>query len=202
MKSWLNSLVLVTLVSATILSCKKAEFKEIYSGGTAPVLTSNVNTLDMHSSDSSATVIKFSWTDPNYKFTSSSSLNVTYVLQIDSSGKNFTNPQAITSVNIKEKSFTGKNFNALLFNLGLTDSLKNYSIDVRVKAALYLSNTELISNILKITASPYPIEPVPLYPVPANLFLVGDATPGGGVIRYRFRLNNSRRSIATRSGWS
>ena len=92
MKSWLNKLLLLCLVSVVFFSCKKAEFKEIYSGGTAPVLTSTVNTLDMHSSDSSATVIKFSWTDPTYKFTSSSSLNVTYVLQIDSSGKNFVNP--------------------------------------------------------------------------------------------------------------
>ena len=179
MKSLLNKLVLICMVSVTILSCKKEEVKEIYSGGTAPALTSTVATLDLHSSDSLTTVIKFNWTDPKYKFSSTSAPNVTYTLQIDSAGKNFVNPQIFTLVNLSEKSFTGKAFNALLFNMGFTDSLKNYSLDVRIRASLYVTSTLLISNTIKITASPYPIDPVPLYPVPAKLFIVGDATGGG-----------------------
>jgi hypothetical protein len=180
MKATFKSSVLLLIASVILWSsCKKDEFREIYAGGTPPTLTSTAATLDLRSSDSSTTVIKFNWTDPDYKFSSSSSLAVTYILQIDSSGKNFTNPQAVTSVNIRERSYTGKSFNTLLFALGFTDSLQNYGLDVRVRTSLYLSSTSLTSNTIKIVASPYPIEPPTLYPVPANLFIVGDATAGG-----------------------
>ncbi|WP_373553341.1 SusE domain-containing protein [Haliscomenobacter sp.] len=168
------------LAGLALSSCSKEDIDSVFTDGVAPTLSSSVNRVNLVPADSSKNVITFNWSDPNYQIDGEkSSHNVTYTLEIDSLGKNFAKPQRLTVTNAVNSLVNGKDFNRILANLGIADSARNYSLAIRLKAALYLPSTELVSNTLNLTVSPYSTEPIALYPVPDNLFIVGDATQGG-----------------------
>jgi starch-binding outer membrane protein SusE/F len=73
----------------------------------------------------------------------------------------------------------GRTLNKLMTDLGYTDSSKGYTLQARLKASLYVATSQLTSNTVNFTVSPYSTKPVALYPVPDELFIVGDATAGG-----------------------
>ncbi|MBK9491130.1 MAG: SusE domain-containing protein [Haliscomenobacter sp.] len=180
MKTYLRFISIFFLAGLALNSCSKEEINAVFKDGVAPTLSSSVNRVNLVPADSSRNVISFNWSDPNYQIDGEkTSHNVTYTLEIDSLGKNFAKPQRITVTNALSNPINGKEFNRMLANLNIADSARNYSLAIRVKAALYLPSTELISNTINLTVSPYSTEPVALYPVPDNLFLVGDATVGG-----------------------
>ena len=68
--------------------------KIYYEEGTAPVLTANrTSTIPLSFATQDNEAIKLNWTNPDYKFTTGvSSQNVTYLIEIDTTGANFTNP--------------------------------------------------------------------------------------------------------------
>ena len=180
MKTYLRFISIFFLAGLALNSCSKEEIDSVFKDGVAPTLSSSVNRVNLVPADSSRNVISFNWSDPNYQIDGEkTSHNVTYTLEIDSLGKNFAKPQRITVTNALSNPINGKEFNRMLANLNIADSARNYSLAIRIKAALYLPSTELISNTINLTVSPYSTEPVALYPVPDNLFLVGDATVGG-----------------------
>lgn len=180
MKKYIRLIYLFFLAGLALSSCSKEDIDSVFTNGAAPTLSSSVNRVNLVPADSSKNVITFNWSDPNYKIDGAkTSHNVTYTLEIDSLGKNFTKPQRLTVTNAVSNGVNGKDFNRILANLGIADSARNYSLAIRLKAALYLPSTELVSNTINLTVSPYSTEPIALYPVPDNLFLVGDATQGG-----------------------
>lgn len=180
MKTYLRFINIFFLAGLALNSCSKEEINAVFKDGVAPTLSSSVNRVNLVPADSSRNVISFTWSDPNYQIDGEkTSHNVTYTLEIDSLGKNFAKPQRITVTNALSNPINGKDFNRMLANLNIADSARNYSLAIRIKAALYLPSTELVSNTINLTVSPYSTEPVALYPVPDNLFLVGDATVGG-----------------------
>ena len=64
--------------------------------------------------DSNLTAVTFSWTDPSYATDSS---NVKYVLEIDSTGRNFSKAVSMTVTGKKSKSLTGKELNNILLRI-------------------------------------------------------------------------------------
>ena len=190
MKKILNYVVGFSLVVFLIISCKKEENKVTYEGGTNPALTSTAGAslLTLTKGNEANTWNTFSWTNPNYKFnTGVSSQDVTYVLQFDSVGSNFTNPniQEIAVSKDLSNTVTVKQINIALGKLGLKEN-QPHNIEVRVKASLANNSAVLFSNSLKFVLVPYldvaVTLPENLPSVGANngdLFLVGDASPGG-----------------------
>ena len=169
------------------MGCKKDEMKTMYNGGKTPELSASVTALNMNAIDSNKNIITFSWTDPAYSFSSGpNTLNVTHTLEIDSAGRNFAKPEVFSSNNVLQesqtgtfvRSFTGEEFNRVLIKLGLKPG-NTYKINVRVASSLYVESTKLMSNVITMDVTPYSTEPMPLYPVPENLFIVGGATDGG-----------------------
>src|SRR5580693_6926371 len=101
MKRYLNKIMLTAASGLLLFSaCKKDEAKVYYEGGTAPVLTSTStpgDTIPLPVTDTTAFAVKFNWTNPNYQFSNGiSSMNVTYYLQVDTVGANFTSPHMQT----------------------------------------------------------------------------------------------------------
>lgn len=179
MKKYIKLLSVILAMLLIYTACKKDEVKVIYKGGTAPTLSTSVANLNMRPVDSSANVFSFSWSDPNYSFSSGeNSLEVTYTVEIDSATKNFASPKLTSVVRDLTAVFSGKTLNKLMTDLGFTDSTKNYSLQARVKARIYLASSELVSNVVNFVVSPYSTKPTALYPVPDQLFIVGDATQG------------------------
>src|SRR5687767_8503697 len=92
MKNLLKSLLL-GLVAVAFFSCEKDENQVVFEGGTPPLLSANVTTLPLTFVNKDQNAITLSWTNPNYEFTTGvSSQDVTYTLEIDTTGANFTSP--------------------------------------------------------------------------------------------------------------
>src|SRR5580692_6312826 len=77
-------------------ACKKDETNVYYTSGTAPVLTSSVSnndTIPLIPADSAKQALAFTWTNPKYGFSDGiGSQNVTYNVEFDTAGANFTSP--------------------------------------------------------------------------------------------------------------
>ena len=195
MKKYLNKLLVTTALGIVLLSsCQKQETQVYYEGGTAPVLSSNLkDTIPLVPADSMSSAVTFSWTNPNYIFSNGiSSQNVTYNLQIDTLGANFTNPKlqtvSITPSFALSTSITVKDLNTYLASaqkLGLAASMP-HKIQIRVVASLGANQGQLFSNVFNFIVTPYPPPPAVTPPgtealnyKDGTLFIVGSATPGG-----------------------
>jgi starch-binding outer membrane protein SusE/F len=172
-------------------ACKKDETNVYYTAGTAPVLTSSVtgnDTIPLIPADSNNQAVAFTWTNPNYAFSDGiSSLNVTYNLEFDSAGANFTSPnmQTVAISPGLGTSFTVFQLNNMVANGLQLATGQPHTIQARVVAVLapYTSGSPnvipLNSNVLSYVVSPYAPPPAIAPPPTGTLFIVGSATPQG-----------------------
>ena len=187
-KNIFSTLILVTAVAFFFQSCKKEETQVVFLGGTAPVLTASTDTLPFIVADTSQPLVTFSWTNPNYQFSNGvSSQNVTYVLEIDTLGANFTSTfmQSVipTPTYSLDTTFTVAQLNAIIGNGVLQGSGLGQSHHIQIRVVSYLqapgNATQLVSNVLNYTVIPFAPPPKITPPSTGTLFIVGSATPGG-----------------------
>ena len=165
-------------------ACKKDEKRVFFDGGTPSQLSANQSAdipMSFLTKDNEA--VTFSWTNPDYKFTTGlSSQNVTYLWQMDTAGANFTNPKRkeISVANDLSRSFTQNEINDFMLNqLELAVGIP-HDLEFRLISSIAGSaTTSLISNVVKLKATPYAIPPKVNPPASGRLFMVGNATPGG-----------------------
>jgi hypothetical protein len=183
MKNIIKFLFSALFLSALVTSCKKEENKVYLEGATNPVLVaSSTATMVLDPFNAvNRTAITFSWTNPDYKFnTGVSSQDVTYILQVDTTGSNFTNPNIQEASIAKELSYkpTVKEFNGFFNKMGLKYDMP-HNIEFRIKATLAGGlAAPVYSNVIKIKITPYLDVAVPV-PVLGTLWVVGDAFVGG-----------------------
>ena len=177
-------LLSVAILLITVLgSCKKDEQRVVFNAGTSPVLTSSVaGNIPLAYANANNEALNLTWTNPNYTLnTGVSSYDVSYQLEIDTTGSNFTNPgKKVIAIN-KDlmSSIKQSDFNDFLLNqLQLAPAI-SHNMEIRVKSFLIGGTGTLYSNVLKLTATPYSIPPKVNPPSSGRLFIVGDATPGG-----------------------
>ena len=191
MKKISLSLFFTMLLGIVLFSCKKDENKIYYLGGTAPVLstiTNSVNdTVKISYANEYETAFIFNWTNPNYQFTTGiSSQDVTYILQIDTAGSNFTNPN-MKKLSISKDltvTLTDSALNDFMLNqLGL-DTVRYHKLEFRIVSNMINGSATLVSNKVSYLAKPYPIPPKVTPPgtppsyADGKLFITGSATPG------------------------
>jgi hypothetical protein len=166
------------MIAGLFTSCNKDENKVLYSGGTPPVLTaSSTAPMVLLIANKNNQAISFNWTNPNYYFnTGISSQDVTYTVQFDTTGSNFTNPNMGQKSISKDLtvSFTVKDLNTILLGMGLAENVP-HNMEIRVRSTMANSSAPLYSNVIKIVITPY-LDVV--YPVPTKLYITGSATPG------------------------
>jgi starch-binding outer membrane protein SusE/F len=171
------------LVAITAGSCKKDENRVFLEGGTAPVLTASVSgSIPLTFANSEKEGVKFAWTNPDYKFTTGpSSQNVSYLLEIDTVGANFTNPnrQTIGITNDLSTSLTQGQLNDYLLNQLVLKPSVEHNIEIRVKSNLSNNSASLLSNKLQFKVTPYAIPPKVTPPASNALYITGGATPAG-----------------------
>jgi starch-binding outer membrane protein SusE/F len=170
-----NQSIFTLLLLATVFSaCEKADKLPFYGEGVATVLSSPTTTVAPVPSDSNSVKLILNWTDP--KYAQDPSL-YKFVIEIDSTTKNFTRAYTRTVIGKLTDSIVAKELNAAMLGWGFEFN-KAYDLDVRV-AASYGNNNELkYSNILKIRATPYKIPPKVTLPFDGKLWIVGSATQG------------------------
>ena len=191
MKNFIKLLFGTIFTAAIILSCKKDENKVYFQGGTNPVFTASSTApmvLLIGNKDNRA--ITFSWTNPNYQFnTGNSSQNVTYILQVDTTGANFTNPkmQERSISNDLSVALTVKEVNTFLTKMELKAGVA-HNMEFRIKSTLLNGTVPLFSNVIKISINNYldfvveppgTPNPVPFQYADGNLWIVGDAVASG-----------------------
>lgn len=178
----ISRLLFVSLLLVVISSCKKDENQVFLEEATPPALTATrTGTIPLSFATANNEAIALTWTNPDYQFTTgTSSQDVRYTLEIDTTGANFTNPkrQTITISNDMSRAFTVAEFNNFLLNQLQLDSLSNHNIEIRVTASIG-GAAAIASNVLKFTGvRPYAIPPVVTPPASNTLFITGSATPG------------------------
>lgn len=182
MKSIMKLLLGLFFTAAFFTSCKKDEHKNYFLGGTAPLLSADKTVISLSFGTSTEEAVKLSWTNPNYQFTTGvSSQSVSYLVEIDTTGSNFTSPKKQSVAISKQLSviFTVAQLNDYLLNQLVLTPGSSHSIEMRVKASLANSSVPLYSNVLQFTVTPYAIPPKVAPPTNGTLWLTGDATTSG-----------------------
>jgi hypothetical protein len=179
MKKILKHLFFFSLLAVLFASCKKDENQVIYETGTEPVLeardfSSPVTLLIANQNDHALTL---AWTNPDYKFnTGISSQNVSYTIQIDTVGANFTNPKKVEIAVLNDLSFdfTVNDLNDALVSatkLSLKADIP-HNIEIRIKSTMSNGTVPLYSNVITYTdVIPYPDPNVP------RLWITGSGVP-------------------------
>ncbi|MBC8005047.1 MAG: SusE domain-containing protein [Verrucomicrobia bacterium] len=182
MKNISKFVFLLLTLAAFAWSCDKDENKIYFEGGTAPVLTASATDIPLSFATSDDEAITFSWVNPGYKFTTGvSSQNVSYVLEIDTTGANFTNPnkKALAISQDLSQTISVGTFNDYLLNQLVLKPGMAHNIDVRVKSTLTNNSVPLYSNVLKFAVTPYAIPPKVTPPATGDLWIIGNAVAGG-----------------------
>ena len=178
MKKIFKMLFCAVAVLALFSSCKKDENQVYFEGGTAPVLTASPTsamTFLLVNKDKPA--VTFSWTNPDYHFTTgTSSQDVTYAIQVDTAGSNFTNPnlQEFSVSKDLTRTLTVNEINDALVSdtkLSLAPNVP-HNVEFRVKSSIH-GSVPLYSNKVMIVITPYPDPNVP------TLWITGTAVPSG-----------------------
>ena len=148
----ISKLILASVALIGFLAtCTKLDPLPVYGNGTAVVLTSSTSTVAPTVADSNKNVVTFSWTSP--KYAQDTSL-YKYVIEIDSTGRNFSREFTKIVTGGLSASLTGRELNAILLNFGFSLGAP-YSVDVRVKSSYGNNNEQYLSNIVKLSVTPY-----------------------------------------------
>ncbi|MEO6253149.1 MAG: SusE domain-containing protein [Ferruginibacter sp.] len=210
MKHILKIFFAAITVTCFITACKKVdnltkvEALPIYQLGVSPVLTSSTTAVAPVLADSNNAVISFSWTNPKY---SNDSATTKYVLEIDSTGKNFTNKNSKIVFGVLNTSLTARDLNGILLNLGFKLGIAQ-AIDVRLISSYNNNNERYTSNILKIIVTPFPDPAIlvtqntsvtvtlPNAALPSNIFSWSAAFKGyTGVVTYTMQYDSATKNF-------
>ena len=157
------------------ISCEKVAVLPHYTNGTAPVITSSATAVAALPADSLKPALTLSWSFPAY---ATDSANMKYVVEIDSSGRNFSHAASRTILGDLSTTFTARELNTILLGYGFAFGVP-YDMDVKVISSYANNNEQYASNTLVIKMTPYRVPPIVVPPSSNTLFIVGNATAGG-----------------------
>lgn len=179
MKNIIKFLFGALFTAGTLASCEKDENKIYFEGGTPPVLTASSTAAQvLLPANQGNQSIRFTWTNPEYRFTTGvSSQDVTYVLQVDTTGANFTSSfkQEVSIARNLDVAFTVKELNTILTKLNLAENMP-HNVEFRIKSTLVNNSVPLYSNVIKVVITPYLDVAVPIPPT-GELYITGNAVP-------------------------
>ena len=175
MKSLSNFNLLIASLVVIITACNKVDDLPLYQQGTASALTASSTTIAPAVADSNNVALTLSWTNPNY---ATDSANVKYTIEIDSSGKNFSNSYTKEVIGKSSTTFTAKELNNILLAKGYVFNIP-VDMDIRLTTSYANNNERIVGNTIKIKMTPYKIPPKVAIPASGRLFIVGDATDFG-----------------------
>jgi starch-binding outer membrane protein SusE/F len=153
-----SKLILTAVVATGLLNAcskidnlKKVEEPAVYQLGVSPVLSTSSATVAPALADTAKTMVTFSWTNP--KYAQDTSL-YKYILEIDTTGKNFANERTKIVTGVLNTSLTGRDLNSMLLQLGFKIGTAQ-SVDVRLISSYGNNNERYMSNVVKVTVTPF-----------------------------------------------
>ena len=175
MKSIIKFFLILTAATGVISSCDKVDDLPLFTEGTAPVLQASTLTVAPLAEDSLDAVLTLNWSYPKH---ATDTNNIKYTIEIDSAGKNFSNPFRTIVMGNLSHTFIARDLNSALLARGYAFNVP-VGMDVRVISSYANNNERLSSNTIKIMMTPYKIPPRVALPPNNRLFIVGGATQGG-----------------------
>jgi hypothetical protein len=151
MKNIYKLLTLVVAIIFVIAACTKVADLPHYDNGTVVKLTASKTAVTPTPADSITSVIAFSWTSPNYAQDTSL---YKFILEIDSTGRNFAKESIKIITGSLSTTLTGKELNAILLNYGFSLGVP-YTLDIRVTSSYGNNNERYLSNVVKVSVTPY-----------------------------------------------
>ncbi|NTS40581.1 SusE domain-containing protein [Flavisolibacter sp. BT320] len=151
MKKISSLLALFAVVILLVTGCKKVDPLPYYNDGSKVSLTASQTTIAPTPADSAKTMVTFAWTDPNY---ATDTAKYKFIVEIDSTTHNFSNPVRREIIGRKTFSFTGKELNNIMLNYGYALGAP-VALDVRVVSSYENNNDRLFSDAVKIMVTPY-----------------------------------------------
>jgi starch-binding outer membrane protein SusE/F len=158
-----------------LAACDKVADLPYYNSGNAPTLSTTATTIAPATADSLKPVVTFSWNSPGY---ATDTASVKYVIEIDSTSRNFSKALSRTVSGRLSTTFLAKEINEMLLALGFQFN-KAYDVDVRLTSSYANNNEQYRSNVVKIKMTPYLTPPKVVPPASKTLLLVGSASAGG-----------------------
>ena len=144
-------LFLSAVITFVITSCRKVAELPHYDNGTAVTLTTSKTAVTPVPADSITNVVAFSWTSPDY---ATDAATYKFILEIDSTGRNFAKKSTKTVIGSLTTALTGKELNDILLNYGFSLGVA-YNMDVRIVSSYGNNNEKYISNTVKVSVTPY-----------------------------------------------
>lgn len=175
MKPIIKFFLLIIGVAAIFSACDKADVLPFYGSAEAPVLSPSATTVAPLPADSNNVALTLTWSNPKH---ATDSANIKYTIEIDSTGKNFSQPATRVVMGKTTTSFTAKELNTILLAKGYAFNVP-VDMDVRITSSYANNNERLNSNTVRIKMTPYKIPPKVAVPSSGRLFIVGSATQGG-----------------------
>jgi hypothetical protein len=153
MKSTFYKCLALSFVALSLWSCKKDETQTVANAGTGGSLKSSVTSVTLDKTVLTTNVITFTTTNASFGYNAA----VTNVLQLAPKGTNFAKPkEASLDVNTTSKSYNGLDFNNLLLSLGLSTTAAS-DVEIRIKSSISTAVTPVYSNVVTISAKPFPL---------------------------------------------
>lgn len=151
MKKFIPASAAALTLMLILAACTKVKDLPFFANGTAVTLSSSVTSVAPAPADSLNAVVSFSWTNPGY---ASDSGTYKYILEIDSTGRDFSDKTTKIVTGTLSTSLSGKELNAILLNYGFSLGTPS-ELDVRVVSSYGNNNEQYTSNIITITVSAY-----------------------------------------------
>lgn len=168
-------------MGAFLTACKKFDTLPFYSNGAAPVLTSSVTTIVPTPADSAKTVLTLTWTNPKY---ATDSAHQKFVVEMDSSGRNFSHAVSFEVDGPLMVAFTGSSLNNVLANFGFVAG-KPFNVDIRVKSSYANNNEQYKSNVVTVTMTPF-LVPITLTPSSSSDLVLDISNATGNAISFNW----------------
>ncbi|MBC7849738.1 MAG: SusE domain-containing protein, partial [Chitinophagaceae bacterium] len=143
--------VLLIGIASMVAACTKVDELPFYESGAPVTLTASKTDVAPTIADSNSNVVSFIWSDPNY---STDTSNYKFLLEIDSTGRNFAKKTVKEISGDLGTGFTGREINAILLNNGFSLGVP-ITMDVRVVSSYANNNERYESNVVTVKFTPY-----------------------------------------------
>jgi hypothetical protein len=157
MKTWLNHLYILGVLSIALFSCKKDEERIVLKEGSSSSLLASTTTLVLNKANASDTIVSFTTNPADYGYQAA----VNYTLEMDVKGNNFANAKTVDLGSRRVKKYTVAELNSLLNLLKLAPGTPG-QVEVRTKSVLSVWVNPTYSSVVTLTVTPY--EDVVEYP--------------------------------------
>jgi starch-binding outer membrane protein SusE/F len=159
MYNWFSkTTVALALLTAGLASCKKDEVRVSATPGAAPTLaTSTTAPVVLLSGDATKTAAVYTWTPMTLTLSDGSKAvaPVNYSLEFAKTGTNFASVGTLdVPVDATRDSVKVADLNTALIKAGLTPTVAT-AIDVRLRTRYSGNQADMLSNVVKLTATPY-----------------------------------------------